>query len=171
MKLAPFEQVDRWKKTDIGLLVDISEVPKPDPVYKISINPKLVRRYVWATIEPYYFITLPQEWSWAFDVIFFYQNQETGRLKYSVGNSNFTIGPARINFFQGDSAGIQPTLRFRAQEVNPAGYSDVYIPCQFVDVVADSVQLKMVANYVAYPFPVNWVLAGFRILSQLPAPV
>ena len=166
----PFEQSDSWVKTSIGGLTDASEIALNDAVRKVTLNPKLPVRNVWATIEPYLWQIVPPRWAWEFQVAFFLQNKVAGVLSYNSGNNNVGSGPSNdfARFHQTDSG--DGALRYRPLEVNTAGYSDIYIQPRQVHVIADEARLYFVRNEcpAGAGFTGNGVLAGLRIVSQFP---
>ena len=170
--LAPFEQDDSWLKTSLGGMTDAAEVALKDPILKVSLNPKLPVRHVWATIEPYLWQIVPPRWAWEFAVVFFRENKEVGVLRYPSGNNNVSALPANnfARFQQNTGSGEAGVLRYRPLEANTAGYEDIFIQPRQVQVVADEARLYLVRNEcpagAAATF--NGVLAGLRIVSQIP---
>lgn len=160
--------VEAWQRTAFSTIAP-NGVAGKSPIFSKRIPSGLWKRFVWATIEPYFWNTPPQAWAVDLAVRFTFENQETGLLPISL--SNQVISSTQKTAFHSLSTlggGEQPALVFRPLDTLTAGYSNLIIPCWTVAVEADNAELLFVNQGTATPYDVNAVLSGFRILSQRP---
>lgn len=165
MPKTSFDDVYAFSRTTFGLLLP-SDVTLPKTVVRKEIKSGLWERHCWFTVEPYFWFTPPQNWNLDIDLVFRFQETETGRLRIRLSNE-FVASTDPVGFLYSGSSD-QPVMTFQPKQTATAGYSNVTLPCHKVAVEADAAELVIQRKNITFPYDLNAVLAGFRILSQRP---